>query len=333
MELAFSWGNFGYIFYLAPVLIFSCFLLFYNFFNQKKYYKILTFDGHFKDLLVNFSLNKKLIKIVLLVLALLSLIVAIARPGFGKTEEKIKQEGRDLFVAIDISRSMLSNDVGPNRLEFAKQKIKDLINSLNTERVGLMIFASSAIIQTPLTTDYQVFKSFLDSLDVDTVSSGSTDIGQALQKAVSIFEDSPGKKTKLLFVLTDGEDFSQNLEDIKNKIVSNSIHVITMGIGTAEGGPVPVVGERGNLEGHQKDEHGNIIISKLNEKVLRDIASKSGGIYLRASKDDTDVKKIKRYIERFESEQYEDRDFSLQNEKYFYFAFISLILLILEWLL
>ena len=333
MGSAFSWGNFRYFFYLTPILILLAILLFYNFFNQKKYYKVLTFGVNFNDLLGNFSLNKKLIKLVLLLLALLFLIIAIARPGFGQLQEKVKQEGRDLFVAIDISRSMLSNDVSPNRLEFAKKKIMDLINYLNTERVGLMIFASSALIQSPLTSDYQVFKSFLYSLDADTVSSGSTDISQALEKSISIFENSPSKKTKLLFILTDGEDFSQNLENIKNKIVSNSIHVITMGIGTLEGGPVPLISEKGIPEGHQKDERGNIVISTLNEKVLRDIATKSGGIYLRATKDDTDVKKIKKYIERFESEQYEDRSFMLQDEKYYYFAFISLLLLILEWLL
>ena len=289
MGSAFSWGNFRYFFYLTPILILLAILLFYNFFNQKKYYKVLTFGGKFNDLLGNFSLNKKLIKLVLLLLALLFLIIAIARPGFGQLQEKVKQEGRDL--------------------------------------------ASSALIQSPLTSDYQVFKSFLYSLDADTVSSGSTDISQALEKSISIFENSPSKKTKLLFILTDGEDFSQNLENIKNKIVSNSIHVITMGIGTLEGGPVPLISEKGIPEGHQKDERGNIVISTLNEKVLRDIAKKSGGIYLRATKDDTDVKKIKKYIERFESEQYEDRSFMLQDEKYYYFAFISLLLLILEWLL
>lgn len=333
VDFVFSWGAFKYFFYLAPIFIVLLFLMVYNFLKHKKYYKVLTFDGKFNSLLVNFSLNKKILKVIFILLALILLIVAIARPGWGHQEEKFNQEGRDLFIALDISRSMLSNDIRPNRLEFAKKKIQDLINILNSERVGLMIFSSDALIQSPLTGDFQVFKSFLDALCADTISSGSTDISQALNKAVSVFENIQDKKTKLLFILTDGEDFSQNLENIKDRVKKEGINVITMGIGTQEGAPVPLINDMGFPEGHQKDENGNIVISKLNEQVLRDISQKSGGIYLRASIDDSDIRKIKKYIERFEREQFEDKNFMLQNERYYYFAFISLLLLLLEWLL
>lgn len=329
----FVFADFRYLFYLLPAFFIVVVLLINNYLNQKKLFKILTFDFKNTNLLSNFSLNKKTIKISLISISFILLIFSLMRPRYGVNSEKIKQKSRDLFIALDISRSMLSGDFSPNRLEFAKKKIKDLINYLNSERVGLMIFASSALIQSPLTSDYVLFKSFLDSLDADTVSNGSTDISQALSKAVEVFENSDDQQTKLLFILTDGEDFSANIENIKHKIESKNIHVITMGIGTLEGAPVPIIDAYGRKNGHEIDANNNIVISKLNEIILKDISNKSGGVYLRATKDDADVKKIQKFVEKFEAQEIEEQNFNLENEKYYYFTLISLILLILEWLI
>ena len=165
----------------------------------------------------------------------LALFIAALRPQWGQKEVVIKQEGRDLFIALDVSRSMLATDCTPNRLAVAKQKIKQLVPLLGCERIGLILFSGSAFIQCPLTVDYQAFNMFLDSVDAETISSGTTDLAQPIYKALDAYRQMPNKTTKLLAIFTDGEDFSSNIAHCKQQIWDENLRVFTVGVGRLMG--------------------------------------------------------------------------------------------------
>ena len=243
------------------------------------------------------------------------------------------QEGRDLFIALDVSRSMLARDYEPDRLNFAKKKIKRLLHTLDCERVGLLLFSGTAFVQCPLTSDHAAFTMFLDSVDVETISSGTTALDLAIKKVLEAFGQNPDRKNKLLVLYTDGEDFSSNLAGVKRQAHQEGLHIFTMGVGTPEGAPIPLLDEKGKPKGHQLDQKGAVVISRLNEGILHTLAADSGGAYIRLTQDDTDIKALMRQVQQFEKEQLEDKKFATLEEQYPYFLLISLISFALEWLL
>lgn len=262
-----------------------------------------------------------------------SLFIVFLRPQWGAIEQTIEQEGRDLFIALDVSRSMLAQDKKPDRLTFAKQKIKQLVGTLKSERVGLVIFSGSALVQCPLTVDYGAFYLFLNQIDAETISSGTTALDQVIKKIIDIFARAPARKNKLLVILTDGEDFSSNLTKVREQAREVGVHIFTMGIGTPEGAPVPVVDDEGRQHGHQKNEQGEIVISRLNEGILRSLSAESGGTYVRASEGDADINELVRMVQQFEKEKFEDKTVPTLQERYPIFAVIAFICFLLEWLL
>ena len=284
-------------------------------------------------LFIRYSRLRRYIKGLLFLVGMLFLFLALLHPQWGKKKESVAQEGRDLLIALDISRSMLAQDLKPNRLAFAKEKIQKLLQKLDTERVGLILFAGSAIIQCPLTTDRGAFNLFLNDVDASTIASGTTAIDQAIKKALEVFQGMPGKKTKLLAIFTDGEDYSTDLSALKKQAQKEGLTIFTLGVGTPQGAPVPIINQKGEQEGHEKDEQGNIVISRLNEGVLRSLAHDAGGTYMRITSDDADIDRILQKVRRFEKEQFEDRIFDRYEEQYPYFLGVSLLCLALEWVL
>jgi Ca-activated chloride channel family protein len=252
---------------------------------------------------------------------------------WNKKEETVEQEGRDLFIALDISRSMLAPDCLPNRLMCAKSKIKKLLPMLSCERVGLILFSGSSIIQCPLTTDYGAFLMFLEAIDAETVSAGTTALDQAIAKAMDAFGLMKDKKNKLLVIFTDGEDFSSNLAGIKQDAIKKGLHIFTVGVGTQEGAPIPLYDAYGKQIGHQLDDRGNVVITHLNEGILRSVAQDSGSIYLTLTTDDSDLRSLVRAVTSFEKEKIEDKKISMLEDQYHYFLLISLFCLLLEWIL
>ncbi|MGE0207092.1 MAG: VWA domain-containing protein [Candidatus Babeliales bacterium] len=296
-------------------------------------YDVLAVSKWRSLLLKHASKVRQWAKSILFSLGLLFLFITLLRPAWGKKEDIIKQEGRDLLIALDVSKSMLAQDRSPNRLEFAKAKIKKLLHKLDYERVGLMLFAGATIVQCPLTNDYKAFYMFLDQVDQNTISSGSTALDQALMKALELFEKMPSKKNKLLVIFTDGEDFSSNLSTIRAKAASMGLTIFTVGLGTAEGAPIPLYDERGESIGHQKDEKGSVVISRLNEGILRTLADETGGSYVLAQENNEDIATIIKRVQQFEKEAIEDKRIIQVEERYPYFAAVSLFFFILEWLL
>ncbi|MEX0940444.1 MAG: VWA domain-containing protein [Candidatus Babeliales bacterium] len=316
-----------WIFLLIPFVV----LIFWQYHNRSQIISKLIGNQH--TLLLNYSKTKQIIKMFLLILGVVFIFLALLQPAWGKKEQLIEQEGRDLLIALDVSRSMLAEDRLPNRLSFAKEKIKQLVNQLNAERIGLILFSGSTIVQCPLTTDYGAFFLFLDQLDAQTISSGTTSLDQAIKQALTIFEGMPTKKHKLVVVLTDGEDFSSNLADIRSRALQEGLTIFTIGLGTLEGAPIPVLNEQGEQIGHQKDEKGNIVISRLNEGILRSLAHESGGIYLRATDTGNDIKTLLERVREFEKEKFEEKHVNNLIERYPYFVVLAFLCFALEWLL
>jgi len=316
-----------------PLLVIGIFLLIWRFYKRKKNIKKLVSSSQSTFLLKHFSSLRQAIKILLSSIGLLFLFLALLQPQWDKKEETVLQEGRDLFIAIDVSRSMLAEDSKPNRLAFAKKKIKELVNKLKSERVGLIIFSGSTFVQCPLTSDYSAFFMFLDQLDVETISSGTTAIDQAIRKALEVFASMPSKKNKLLVVCTDGEDFSSNLASIRKEAANQGMTIFTVGVGTPEGSPIPLLNAEGIKVGHIKDTKGNVVISRLNEGILHSLAQETGGIYIKLKEDATDIDQLISTVKKFEKEKFEDRKFSSLQEQYPYFLLVSFICFAIEWLL
>jgi len=316
---------------LVPLLAGVAILSAYKFFWQQRAANMLT-AAHLSHLLRNFCTRTRFLKAALVVGGTTMLALALLRPQWNKREEVIAQEGRDLFIALDISRSMLATDCEPNRLACAKQKIKQLLGSLSCERAGLILFSGSAFVQCPLTADFAAFKTFLDHVDVETISSGTTALDQALKTALRAFDGMENKKNKIVAIFTDGEDFSSNLRHYKQQAHEQGLHIFTFGVGTGEGAPIPLYDSAGNQVGHQKNNQGNIVISRLNEGILETLAQDAGGHYLRMTQDADDVETLARHVHAFEKEQFEDTRYSAYEDQYHWFLLAGFIMLALEWL-
>jgi Ca-activated chloride channel family protein len=292
----------------------------------------LVHADHQARLLKHFSWQRQKIKAVLIASALVMMGIALLRPQWDKVDEKAVHEGRDCIIALDISRSMLAQDYAPSRLAYAKLKIKNLINTLDAERIGLMIFSGAAVMQCPLTTDHEAFLMFLEALSVETISSGSTSYGAALQKILEVFSSFESERTKLAVLFTDGEDFSQKLTDIQQKLADARVRVCTFGIATEDGAPIPLYDEQGVQRGFQKDEQGKIVISRLNKALMQQIAHETGGRYVPVSHDESDIVAVKKWVDSFEKNKWEERRVDRMQDKYFYYTACAALLLLCEWL-
>ena len=330
--LGISWGAFENAQYFA-VVVFAFIMLLFRFFKIKKQARLLVSAKHLKTIFSGHSSFRQSIKMILFSIGLSFLVLSLMKPQWDKKEQTVSQEGRDLLIAIDVSRSMLAKDVKPNRLEFAKEKIKKLLYNLSCERVGLILFSGSTIVQCPLTTDYSSFLMFLDQLDIDTISSGTTALDQAIKESLRVFESMPTKKTKIMVAFTDGEDFSSDLAGVKDRVVENGLSIFTVGVGTPQGAPVPILNNKGEQIGFEKDAQGNIIMSRLNEGVLMNLAQQSGGRYLLAENSDQDIKTLIRAVEKFEKDSFEDKMIGALQEQYPYFVAVSFLSFALEWIL
>lgn len=286
-----------------------------------------------QQFLMHASFIKYCAKAILWIIGFIFLCLALLRPQWDKKQEIVAQEGRDLFIALDISRSMLAQDLKPSRLEFAKRKIKNLVGALSCERVGLILFSGTSFISCPLTRDYGAFFLFLDQLDGASMSTGTTALDAPIAQATNAFESGSPRKHKLLVIVTDGEDFSPTLAATKEKARSLGLTVFALGIGTEQGGPIPLYDAQGKAIGHQKDKQSNVVISKLNEPLLQALTTDLGGHFLRASADNQDIKEFVARLNSFEKEKLEDRQIEHYQEQYPWFLMVSFSAFILEWIL
>ncbi len=222
---------------------------------------------------VNFRVQK--IRLLLFLVILLLLVITLIQPKWGYHWKEVKRKGLDIVVALDLSKSMLAEDIKPNRLEGAKREIKSLINMMKGDRIAIVAFAGSAFVQCPLTLDYGTAKLFLDNLDINSIPLGGTNIGEAINVSIQAFEGHE-KKHRVLILITDGEDHGERVMQAVEEAKKQGIVIFTIGIGKQEGAPIPSIDEDGR-KGFVKDKEGNVVLSKLDPVLLQKIALLTGG--------------------------------------------------------
>lgn len=284
-------------------------------------------------LLTHNQMWRRVVKMMLYSFALLFVAFAFLQPQWGKKEEVVQQTGRDVLIALDVSRSMLAQDEKPNRLEFAKQKIKKLLYNLSCERVGLLLFAGDCVVQCPLTSDYHAFFMLLDYVDAQTISTSSTALDSALLKALDVFSKNPSLKTKIVCAFTDGEDFSAQLQEVKERAAQEHVSLFTIGVGSEQGAPVPVLNSAGQQVDVEKDSQGNVVLTKLNGMLLKNLSAACGGKYIAATRSDDDIKKLLSYIEQFEKDRLEDKKVQHLQHQYPWAVAGAFLCLAVEWIL
>ena len=277
---------------------------------------------------VGVSATRQKARMAMIVAAVVFVILALARPQWGLTQEEVKQRGLDIIVAIDTSKSMLAEDVSPNRLERAKLAAMDLARRARTDRLGLVAFAGSAFLQCPLTLDDAAFSESINSLDTQTISQGGTAIAEAIDEAVSAFKKETDNH-KALVLFTDGEDHDSEAVAAAEKAAKEGVRIFTVGIGTAEGERLHIRDERGRLT-EIRDEQGKPVVSHLNEELLKEIAAKANGFYLRLSGSKTMDTLYENGIEPMPKSEGESRLFQRYQERYHWPLAIAMAWLILE---
>lgn len=273
------------------------------------------------------SKGRVVMKFIILMSALFFLIIGVANPQVGSKLVKAQRKGVDLMVALDVSSSMLAQDIQPNRLEKAKQAISKLIDKLHSDRIGIIVFAGKAYVQLPITTDYSAAKLFLSTIKTDVVAVQGTAIGDAISLARNSFDDNDHDKA--IIVITDGENHEGDALQEAKLAAENGIHVYTIGMGLPEGAPIPLY--RGNTQiGYKKDRQNNTIITQLNEVMLKQIASGGDGIYVRANNTQAGLNKVFDAINKLEKKEYESIMFADYESRFQYFIALAIILLLIE---
>lgn len=313
------------LFYLLPVLVA---LFWYLGRNRKKLLETFADKELHKTLFPTDSNLKRWTKFVLILLAFTCLVFAAANPQVGTKMQEVKQTGIDVFIALDVSNSMLAEDIKPNRLEKAKYQISSLINKLRGDRIGLIIFAGQAYIQIPLTTDYSAANLFLSAVDVNSVPTQGTAIASAINLATASFDTMSTQK--VIIIITDGEDHEGDVPKAVENAVSRGIKLYTIGLGSQAGVPIPVYNNRNQLVGFRKDRDGNTVLTKLDEEILKRIAIDGNGKYFQGTNYDDYLDKIYTELSELEQTEFGVKKVTDYESRFYYLLIPALILLVLE---
>ena len=277
------------------------------------------------ELMPNASRIRPHVKFALMLTALSLLIIGIARPQYGTKEQTVKRQGIDVMIALDISNSMLAEDVAPNRLERAKQMLSKLVDQMVDDKLGLVVFAGDAFTQIPITCDYVSAKMYLQSITPDIIPAQGTAIGKAITTCVSSFGTEDTEKSRAIILITDGENHEDNAQEAAKMAKEKGIHVFVVGIGKPEGSPIP--DGRG---GFKKDRQGTVVVSRLSEDMCQEVAAAGGGMYVRADNSNTATRALEKEIDKLGKQEIETKVYSDYNEQYQSFIFIALLLLVID---
>ena len=277
------------------------------------------------------SKSKPVLKLILSLLALAFIILACANPQIGTRLEEIKREGVDIIIALDVSNSMKSEDIRPNRLVRSKQAISRLIDGLENDRIGMIVFAGRAYVQLPITSDYAAAKLMLQSIDTEMVPTQGTCIGCAIELAEKSFTGND-KKHKALIIITDGENHEEDAIEIAKKANDQGIIIHTIGMGSLEGAPIPIY-RNGMQIDFMKDNDGKTVITKLEPLTLEKIAAEGKGIFVQASNNDDGLNAIFNKINKMEKKSFGTKQFTGFEDRFQYFLAAGLLLLLLEFLI
>ena len=317
--------NFLYLTLIIPFLMFINFL----YMSWRKKIQDSYSDSELLEIISpnrsNFKLN---LKLILECLAILLLSIGLANPKIGTELNSINREGVDIVFAIDVSKSMLAEDVAPNRLLRSKRIISEIINSLNSDRVGIVAYAAQAIPQVPLTTDFASVKNFLQIIDTDMLSSQGTSIDSALNLAANFF-DQNSETNRVLILLSDGEDHDDIPESLINLIIENNINLISIGVGQDSGSTIPIK-VNGRIDSYKKDSNGEVVITKRNSEILNKIASSSGGEYIDGNITEEALENVKVKLDKIDKTEFETSQFVEYKQQFQIFILLALLFIIVD---
>jgi len=316
-----------FLYLLAAIPVFMVLFIF-GIYVRTKVLKRLGNPDILKRLIPDASREKVIFKFILFNLAYAFIIIGIANPQTGSKLEKVQRKGIDIVVALDISNSMLAQDIKPDRLTRAKQALFKLIDKLEGDRIGIIIFAGKAYTQLPITTDYAAAKMFVSTISTKDIPSQGTAIGEAIYLGMDSFEEN--KHSKAIIIITDGENHEDNAIELAQQAANAGIKIYTIGMGLPDGSPIPMVNSYGQQVGFKKDRDGNTVITKLNEVMLQQIAAAGSGDYVRANNTQAGLNKIFEKINALEESEIETRLFTDYDDQFQYFIGFGLLLLFLE---
>ncbi|MGE5806359.1 MAG: vWA domain-containing protein [Ignavibacteria bacterium] len=314
--------------YLVPV-----FILIFWFISRNRNKILVRFaDKKLHGVLLPFlSRGKNILKFSMFILSLVLLIIAAANPQVGSRIEEVKQTGIDVYILLDVSNSMLAEDIKPNRLEKAKLQISNLINKLKGDRIGLAVFAGEAYVQFPITTDYSAANLFLSAVDNNSVPRQGTAIAPAINLADKSFDYSSGTE-KVMIIITDGEDHEGDINEAAENMKAKGIKIYTIGLGSPEGVPIPVY-NKGVQIGFKQDREGKTVLTRLDEDALKKIASITGGKYYRGSNYEDYLEKIYDDLSEIKKAEFGVKKVTDYENRFYYFLFPAILLLIIEFLI
>lgn len=322
----FARPEFLYLLALIPVLIG---FFYYALIIKSKRLKSLGNKVLLRQMMPEASHFRPRVKFYLLLTGLILSIFMMAGPQFGSKLEKQKRKGVEVVIAIDVSNSMLSQDLKPDRMSRAKRILDGLIDNLQNDKVALVVFAGDAFVQMPLTTDVSSAKMFLSSINPGMVSVQGTAIGTAIKRSMSLFSQTETTAGKSIIIITDGENHEDDAVMMAKEALAKGITVNVMGVGTASGAPIPIAG----TNSFKKDKYGEIVVTKLNETMCQEVSSAGGGLYVKADNSAAAVRALTKELDKLSKSEIEAQVYSQYDEQYIIIAWIALVVLVVECIL
>ena len=319
--------NFAQSQYLFLLLLIPVFFLVQAFVLRMRRNRIRKFgdEALVSGLMPSYSKGKVWVRLVLFSIGFFFFVIGLSRPQIGAKLKEHETKGAEIMIVLDVSNSMLAEDYSPNRLERAKLAISRLVDKLREDRIGLIVFAGNSFVQLPITTDYVSAKMFLNSITTGSVPVQGTAIGEAINTAMRSFSVQ-SEKSRAIIVITDGENHEDDPVAAAKQAAEMGVRVFTIGVGSPEGKPIPMDGEL------LKDKDGEIVVTRLDEKVLQDVAQAGNGVYVRAGNSEFGLNPIIENIKRMEDEKYNSIVFEEFDEQFMYFLGIALFFFVIEML-
>ena len=321
----FRFANIEMLWWLITIPVF---VIAYIVYTKRKQRQLTEFGDPelMAQLMPDASKSRPIWKFGMLIVALILLIVAAARPQYGQKEKTVKRQGIEVMVALDISNSMLAEDVAPNRLDRAKQMLSKMIDNMVDDKVGLVVFAGDAFTQLPITCDYVSAKMFLNTISPTLIPTQGTAIGAALQTAITSFGAQESEAGRAIILITDGENHEDDAIAAAKKANELGMQVFVIGIGKPEGAPIPKPG----TNDYFKDRAGQVVVSRLNEEMCQQIAVAGNGAYVRCDNTNTAMRALQQELDRIATTELESTVYADYNEQYQSFVLIALLLLAIE---
>ncbi|WP_422083024.1 VWA domain-containing protein [Ulvibacterium sp.] len=315
-----------YLLFIIPVMIVLFLMLqFWKKRTQKRFADLSLL----KRLTPDKSDFKSYLKLLMFTLGISFLALGLVNPKIGSKLETVKREGVDIVFAVDVSKSMLAEDIAPNRLEKSKRLVSEIINQLASDRIGIIAYAGQAFPQLPITTDYGAAKMFLQNMNTDMLTSQGTAINEAIELATTYYNDDE-QTNRVLFIISDGEDHSENsvLEAVE-EAVEEGIRIFTIGVGKTKGAPIPLK-RNGIVESLKKDAQGEVVITKLNEEILEEISDEGNGEYINGSNTEEAVEFIREQLNQMDKTEFEAKQFAEFKDQFQWFLGAGLLFLFLD---